>query len=226
MEDIDLNYDPTTFAGPVDPRVIEFLETYRGHKFDVSYLDHARKYHGGIPGKQYFDAADGKTYRVGRFLTLIDDKSHLRPPFRPSWEFPDRDIRIDWSVLTLIDEEGPACRNLFGGEKLLPFAALYRGGHHPDSMGSQEADCVPDLVCFFYESGAASSKIVVWLALRALDEYFRMEEHWREGIVLAIALITSDTKTSPYLVLQLLMIFFHCCEQSLESKNLNSEPFT
>ena len=127
MASVDLAYDPSSLCGPVDLRVARSLEKYRGNKLDSSYVRHVQKWHGGIPGKQYFDAEDGKTYRVGRFLTLVDDESELAPPPRPSWKFRERDIRIDWSILTLIDEEGPSCRNLFGGEELLPFAALYRG---------------------------------------------------------------------------------------------------
>lgn len=95
----------------------------------------------------------------------------MEPPPRPSWKFRERDIRIDWSILTLIDEEGPSCRNLFGGQELLPFAALYRGELHPDAVGLTDGDC--DLVCFFYESKKQRPHIVIWRANQA------HEEHWR-----------------------------------------------
>jgi len=166
---VDLDYDPSSFCGPVDVRVAEFLEEYREHKLDPSYLHHLKKYHGGIPGKGYFDAKDGKTYRIGRFLTLVDEESKLEPPPRQSWEFPERDIRIDWSVLTLIGQEGPSCQGLF--DKLLPFAALYRGEHHPDKWSLTRADC--NLACFFYKSTKGRPAVVVWLAERSLDEYLR-----------------------------------------------------
>src|SRR5438128_659438 len=122
---IDLEYDPTSFTGPVDMAFVSRLENYRHLKLDPAYLQHAQRYHGGIPGKQYFDAANGETYRLGRFLTLVDEKSELSPPFMKSWEHHHRDIRIDWSVITVMDQEGPSCRGLF--DALLPFAALYRG---------------------------------------------------------------------------------------------------
>src|SRR5262245_56541492 len=99
MAAVDLAYDASSLCGPIDLRVARFLEKYRGHKLDPAYLRHLQKYHGGIPGKQYFEAEDGKSYRVGRFLTLVDEKSKLEPPPRPSWEFPKQNIRIDWSVL-------------------------------------------------------------------------------------------------------------------------------
>jgi hypothetical protein len=170
---INLDYDPASLCGPVDVRVARFLEEYRGNKLDPAYLRHVSEWHGGIPGKQFFDAADGNTYRVGRFLTLVDEESELTPPPRPSWEFPKRDARIDWSILTLIDQEGPSCRNLFGGEKLLPFAALYYGQHHPDGMSLTDGNV--DLVGFLYESKRRRPRIVVWLAHPAQKEYRRRE---------------------------------------------------
>ena len=174
---IDLNYDPASICGPTDFRVARFLEEYRGNKLDPSYIRHLERFHGGIPGKQHFDAVTGETFRVGRFLTMVDEKSELEPPLRPSWEFPPRDARIDWSVLTLIDQEGPSCRNLFGGDQLLPFAALYFGPNHPDGMSLTNGNT--NLVCFFYESKLVRPRVVVWLAHQAQMEYFR----WDEAIV-------------------------------------------
>jgi hypothetical protein len=166
----DVDYDNSTLCGPADARVIRNLEKFSGHKLDAAYLRHIKKFHGGIPGKQYFDAQNGKTYRVGRFLTLVDEKSKLKPPERLSWEFGDRDIRIDWSMLTLIAQEGPSCRQLF---ELLPFAALYRGKLHPDEMSLTRAHC--DLVCFLYESKRRRPRVVVWLADKSFTEYDRWE---------------------------------------------------
>jgi hypothetical protein len=170
---VDLNYDLSSLCGPVDMRVVHFIEKYRGNQFDPSYLTHIQKWHGGIPGKQYFDAEDGKTYRVGRFLTLVDEKTKLEPPARPSWEYRERDIRIDWSVLTRIDEEG-ACRQVFSGEKLLPFANLFYRDIHPDEMGIGE-DGVVDLLAFIYE-GKSRPRVVVNLARKSLDENFRLQK--------------------------------------------------
>ncbi len=174
---VDLNYDPSNLCGPVDMRVVLFLEKYRGHKFDPSYLAHVQKWHGGIPGKPYFTAGGRKPDRIGRFLTLVDEKSVLEPPHRPSWEFPKQDIRIDWSVLTVIDQEGPSCLTLFSGEQLLPFAALFYGPHHPDGMGLTDGNV--DLLCFFYEPGVRRPRVVLWLAHDALEERFRWDKAFR-----------------------------------------------
>ncbi len=171
---VDLGYDPSSLCGPVDERVAAFIQSYRKHRLDPAYLDHARRYHGGIPGKQYF-AADGETYRVGRFLTLVDEESELGPPPRPSWANPGRDARIDWSMLALIDEEGATARHLFYGEQLLPFAALYRGPHHPDEIDLSDGHV--DLLAFFNEGDRP--RVVVWLADRAAAEFRRWEAELR-----------------------------------------------
>jgi hypothetical protein len=154
-------------------RVVRFLEEYRDYKLDPSYLQHIQKWHGGIPGKQYLDAQNGETYRVGRFLTMVDEESDLEPPSRPSWESPERDVRIDWSVLTLIDQEGPSCRHLHGGENLLPFAALYWGPNHPDEMSLTEGNV--NLLVFLYEQRELP-RVVVWLADEAATDYGRWEK--------------------------------------------------
>lgn len=169
---MDLNYGKSTLCGPVDMRVVRFIEEYRGNQFDLSYIEHIQKWHGGIPGNKYFDAEDGKTYRVGRFLTLVDEKTKLEPPARPSWEFRDRDMRIDWSVLTWIDEE-PPCMQIFSGERLLPFASLYFREHHPDEMGIGEMGVI-DLLAFIYE-GKTRPRVVVNLARNSVDEYLRLD---------------------------------------------------
>jgi hypothetical protein len=168
---VDLGYDPTSLCGPVDERVAEFIQSYRKRRLDPAYLVHVRRFHGGIPGRQYFDAADGKTYRVGRFLTLVDEETELEPPPRRSWSNPGRDIRVDWGMLTLIDEEGATARHLFYGHELLPFAALYWGPHHPDGMDLSDGNV--DLLAFFYEG--ARSSVVVWRADAAAAEFRRWE---------------------------------------------------
>lgn len=178
MTQVDLGYDPSSLCGPVDTRVARFLEEYRGHKLDPSYLIHIQAWHGGIPGKQYFNAVNGHIYRLGRFLTLVNDDSELEPPLRPSWKHPDRDSRIDWSILTLIDQEGPSCRHLFGGEELLPFAALYWGPHHPDAMSLTDGNV--NLLGFLYEAGRGRPRVVVWLADEASVEYRRWEKALNE----------------------------------------------
>jgi hypothetical protein len=178
---IDLLYEPDSLAGPPDTRVLDKLANHR-YVLDRGYLEHIGQFHGGIPGKGYFTTPGNRVLRIGRFLTLYDSKSLLVPPPRPSWAVPGRDIRIDYSAYTLIYEEGNSCRNLFAGDELLPFAALYYGPHHPDGMDLTDGQV--DLMCFFYSDKAAKKgrkrpRIVRWDSDLAHREYRRWEEEMR-----------------------------------------------
>jgi hypothetical protein len=171
MAKVDIRCAPKSLAGPVDPRVVRWFARHH-QPLDPVFLRNVKKFHGGVPLKQYFDASDGKTYRVGRFLTLVDERTRLRPPMEESFEF-DRDIRVDRSMYTLVDEEGPSCRQLF--DALVPFAALYQGRLDPSEMSLLRAHC--DLVCFDYSHPRRiRPAVVVWLAEESFKEYTRFEE--------------------------------------------------
>jgi hypothetical protein len=114
---------------------------------------------------------------LGRFLTLVDEETELEPPARPSSVNPGRDVRVDWGMLTLIDEEAATARHLFSGEELLPFAALYWGPHHPDEMDLSDGNV--NLLAFFYEGERSS--IVIWLADEAATEFRRWEAELRQN---------------------------------------------
>jgi len=71
---------------PSDWRVVEWLAVYR-HPLDPAFVEHAARYHGGIPGRAYFDTTSEATERIGRFLTIVQDGFAAAPPFQPSWQF-------------------------------------------------------------------------------------------------------------------------------------------
>jgi hypothetical protein len=180
-----LDYDPASLCGPVDWRVVRILEKRYGKKLDSSYLGHVQRHHGSVPIHQFLTDANGTDRRVGRFLPLFDNHSELELPFRPSCEFSPRDLRVDWGVLTLVEEEGPTAFCLFGCERLLPFAALYQGSCPPEP--ASVADGEVDLLCFLYEAEAIRPSVVVWLASEAQAEYDRWADalrsgHWEEEI--------------------------------------------
>lgn len=156
---------------PVSPKTIEWLQSIR--ELDAAYLAQAGNLHGAVPDKQYFEAANGQTYRVGRFLTLVDDDSELdeNPDWR-SWEYGE-DARIDWSVSMLKDGDAPIPRGL--GESIVPFAALYSGDVHPDRLGTGEYGNV-DLLCFLYGIENERPAIVVWEGAKAPMDYTDEEE--------------------------------------------------
>lgn len=164
--------EPDSFAGKSDSRAIRALEKYRKFKFDPTFIADLPRIHGGIPIAQYFVTPNGNESRIGRLLTLFDRKSKLQPPEQPSWEFPGTDERKVRSIRTLIDQEGPSCRYLFSGERVIPFAALYRGDLHPDDNSLTQIDC--NLVCFdnLYRPVAT---VVVWHGYAAQDEYMQWE---------------------------------------------------
>lgn len=173
------NAEFTQLCGPSDKRVIQFLEKKLEHPLDPAYLRFAEQYHGAVPRKSYLTAGDGRTYRVGRFLTLVDRNSVLEPPFQESWENPDRDVRIDWSAETLVDQECATSRGLCYGVALMPFAALYWGVEHPDGMSLTDANV--NLVGSLFDEDGGSS-VVIWLAHKASDEEARLADAPEEDI--------------------------------------------
>ena len=173
MAQVNVKCVPKSLAGPVDPRVVRWLDK-RGLPLDPVFLKQVKKFHGGVPVNPYFTASNGETYRVGRFLPLVDERTRLRPPKQPGSEFEETDIRVERSVVTLLDQEGPSCRQLF--DKLLPFAALYAGKLDPSDMVLTGAS--NELVCFDYSHPhRIRPAVVVWLTEESAQEY----ERWEEG---------------------------------------------
>ncbi len=167
--EIELEYEPDSFVGPLNLQKLKSIEAclvdeLPGRFFDLSYINHISKYHGGIPKKQWFMSAKGTLHRVGRFLNFATEET-LTPPFQDSWLHSDQDIRLDWSwdYIQGIANISEGC-----GVFLRPFAILYSGPHHPDEMQVKYAD----LLCFsFKEEG--SPRVVVWYNEQALTEHFR-----------------------------------------------------
>ncbi len=172
MTDSSIECQTGSLAGPVDQRAIAALEDYRQFTFDSTYIAALPFIHGGIPVRQYLTTPSGKVVRIGRFLPIVDEHSTLTPPEQPSWETPGRDVRIDRSIETLIDQEGTSCQCLFAGERLIPFAALYAGHIHPDGMSLTSGDC--DLLCF--DHLVTPPAVVLWRADDALTEFLRLDD--------------------------------------------------
>ncbi len=83
MKDVDLQYEPKSFAGSFVPGELKEFEGWfresskkrKGFAFDPSYVAHVKKYNGGIPGKPYFRTAKGTPHVVERFLNFADMKN-------------------------------------------------------------------------------------------------------------------------------------------------------
>ena len=167
-------------TGPVDFRVIRILEQRYGKSPDLSFL---RQVEGGevsiSAGASFLDAR-GQMHRLGRLLPWIDNHSELRGPFQRSPECPGRDRRIDWGVLTLLEEESPTALSLFCGERLIPFASLYCGNRHPDELRLGDAEA--NLLVFDYGEKLDRPAVVVWLAKEAMESY----EQWSGALQVGV----------------------------------------
>lgn len=171
MRNETLLFEEESLAGPVDPQALKYLESR--HVLDESYRQLIHSFHGGIPGRQYIKGK-GHRYRVGRFLTILDRHSQLPGPFQPHFDQSEIDCRVARSISFVIDAESMTSRALFYGQRLLPFAALYAGDHHPDDMCLDRV--YVSFLCFDYGTGSARPVIVVWHAQKAADAYDEWEE--------------------------------------------------
>jgi hypothetical protein len=155
----DLQCDPQTLAGPIDERVVRNLKG-----LDPAFVEHMKTCHGGQPRIGSFKVGN-KRGNIGLFLTLLDDKSELQPPFRPHFDFTDLDERVVNSIPFLTEVEHFTSRALFGG--LLPFAALQAG------MCLDQA--YVHLLCFDRRLHHKHPPVVMWDAHRASDAYLKWE---------------------------------------------------
>jgi hypothetical protein len=147
----DLQCDPATLAGPIDPRVVGLL---RG--LSPAFVAHMATHHGGRPKIGTFKVG-GKIGVLEQFLTLVDHKSELPPPSRPHFDDDSDDERAIDSIRYLTDGEHATSRALFGG--LLPFATLRAG------MCLDRA--YVDLLCFDRRTQRTEPPVVLWLAHEA-----------------------------------------------------------
>jgi hypothetical protein len=151
----DLHCDPSTFAGPIDQRVVQWLS--RRRPLDADYLACMETSHGGVPliGSIRVGAT---RYKIARFLTLLDEESELSEPFRPHFEQSTTDERAVNSISYLTDYEHATSRALFG---LMPFATTQ------DGMCLDRA--YVDLFCFDYRDRSTAPQVALWIADVAND---------------------------------------------------------
>lgn len=155
--------------GAPDSRVVKALN--RIHPLPEDFLNFCSEHHGQIPKNGY---VRGTKLRIGRFLNLIDAKSKLPGPFLPHFEDSSVDERVMRSIAGIIGFESATSRALHYGERLIPFAALYVGKHHPDEM------CLDryyvDFLCFDYKKGGIAPSVVLWMSEKANSDFMRFDE--------------------------------------------------
>lgn len=109
--EVDLEYDPRSLAGPLDPKEVEQAERFVGMRFDPDWVAHLALYNGGKPGKRNFDLGDNvKT--LTRFLCIVPNFAGDR---EGHGAFDVRAVRIR------IEDRLH--------DRLVPFAALYPGDY-------------------------------------------------------------------------------------------------
>lgn len=112
-KEVDLGYNPRTYAGRFQEREARSLERWLRDcqsdriRFDPAYLAHLRKHHGGVPAKRYFRTARGTAHVVERFLNFARDDDAPAAQYR---------VANTWGLL----EERL-------GTHLVPFADLFAG---------------------------------------------------------------------------------------------------
>lgn len=157
--------------GSPDPRVIKRLEKL--HPLPQSFLAFSSQHHGKAPSDGLIK---GKKLRIGRFLSLIDDKSSLPSPFIPHFEDSSVDVRVMRSIAAIIWFESATSRALYYGERLLPIAALFCGDARPDEMCMDR--CYVDFLCLDYddENKTQEPPVVLWQAEKANAEFLLYDE--------------------------------------------------
>ena len=80
-ENVDLGYDPRTVISAFDESEIHKFEEWLhasgqpAIRFERSYIDHVRRFHGGIPRKCHFQTSTGTAHSIDRFLTFLPQAS-------------------------------------------------------------------------------------------------------------------------------------------------------
>ncbi len=73
----DLNYDPATLLHPFSAQSVTNFEKwlhdsgYLNIHFEKQYLDHVRRFQGGVPGKRHFQTTKGTKHVIERFLNFL-----------------------------------------------------------------------------------------------------------------------------------------------------------
>jgi hypothetical protein len=133
---VSIEYIPNSFAGVFSEREFHEFEDYIARdvtlfRFDPTYVDHIRRFHGGVPVVRKFVTKAGKKRSVERFLNFVDRKS------KENEAIIYANVNVIWSSIE--DRLGLS---------LIPFAEL-RGG---DFLCFDIQDVSHQtVVCWFHE---------------------------------------------------------------------------
>lgn len=149
---IDLEYMPDSLLPATDRQsvqeYVDWLQRYyeQAVVLPESYVEHVLAFHGGVPGKACFNAANKGGRVVCRFFNFLRQKD-ITPPYLPSWRTEygrsaSQDIRLDYSVWRYHDEEPWAERLREFEEPLVPIACLDTAGNNAREMAEYDLLCL------------------------------------------------------------------------------------
>jgi hypothetical protein len=143
MDTPDLEYVPGSFVGPLDCAEIAKFEKwlhgseYHRINFDATYVDYLFRFHGGVPGKRYFQTKTGTGHVLERFLNFLPSGSNN--------VMEQYNVEVTWSNVS--DRMG-----LY----LMPFGELFAG----DLLCfDHEQGNPPKVVLWFHEHPAHTEPV-------------------------------------------------------------------
>ena len=149
-EPVNLEFDPKTSAGPLDPAFVERTEEMIGLSFDKDWIAFLSRQNGGVPRKQYFPL--GKNVKVvERFLPMVDVA--VNP------EAAEYDVGAVWSQI----EDRLT-------ENLVPFAAIFPGDF---LLFEHQASGPPKVVWWMHERSRRRQPYTEPVA-DSFDDFLRM----------------------------------------------------
>ena len=154
MSDESYIYEPNSFAGKFDESQLRDFEEYLREceqpiKFDMDYVSHLRKYHGGRVRRRFFLDEQGFEHSVVRFLNFTS-RGH---------ELSDYQVPVAWSMA---DERL--------GVHLMPFAALFGG----DLLCFDHQTSPPCVVVWDHEMSEPDEESVVYKVAASFVEFLSL----------------------------------------------------
>ena len=140
--EINLDYEPGSCAGPLSTISVPLIEKVAGSRLDPMYLRQLQICNGGVPRKRYFPVP-GNSKVIDRFLCIIDD-------YRDNEKHGPYDVDV---VYTQIEDRL--------GDNQVPFATLFGGDF---LLFEDEGGSVPRVVVWDHERSREGNPVTLPVA--------------------------------------------------------------
>ncbi len=178
--EIDLEYNLESLLPAVSLEEIHEFEKTLSDYFEQKILlpgelkQQYLYFHGGVPGKQYFQTPNGEVRMICRFCNIFNalrDERLPKPPI-PSWRPGGAsDSRLDYSIDFLLARFDYSDRLYESGGSLVPIAVIDTAGHNAREMSEMNLLCLeyqkpgePSVVTWAFESSWADPEETVKVA--------------------------------------------------------------